>query len=251
MTDDERERPDDAALVVVPARPGPVTVLASTSTRERDDLDELIDDFFPDVEGGPGTFDAVLGVVGIGLLTWAVFAGGPTVALVVGAIALALGCVLPLRSAWRRMRRVRRDRVNAGLLNAGIPLNVSSDLSARLVASHENVVGLVATADPGIAFPALAATHGALVEVASLLRGRVPMSPEETEYVEKRVVAVSALEQELAAHLRSVTAAAAGDTDIDSVYLLDARNELEALTAFNSVTQVDDVIADLRARRGD
>lgn len=235
----------------MPARPGPVTTLAAKSRRDRDDLDDLIDDFFPDVEGGPGTFDAGLGVVGIGLLAWAVFANGPTWALVVGAIAVGLGCVLPIRSAWRSMRRVRSDRAKAGLLNEGIPLNVSSDLNARLVASHENVVVLVATADPGIGFPALAATHGALVEVASLLRGRVPMSSDEREYVEKRVVAVNALEEELAAHLRTAPAAAAGETDTDSGYLLDARNEIEALAPFTSITQVDDVIADLRARRGD
>lgn len=250
MSDDETERPDEASLVVVPARPGPVTVLASSSARERDDLDELIDDFFPDVEGGPGAFDVVLGVVGVGLLAWAIFAEGPTAALVVGAIALGLGCVLPLRSAWRRVRRVRRDRGMTRLLNAGIPLNLSSDLSSRLVASHENVVGLVAAADPEIGFPALAATHGALVEVASLLRGRVPMSDEEMDYVSARVDAVTALEHELVAHFRAAAPEGA-QPDTDAAYLLEARKELEALTPFNSVTQVDDVIADLRARRNE
>ena len=48
-------------FVVVPHRPGPLISLGERrSQRGRDDLDEIIDDFLPEVEERPGWFDAAL-----------------------------------------------------------------------------------------------------------------------------------------------------------------------------------------------
>ena len=54
-SDDRGVAPDRRNFVVVPHRPGPLLSLdTGRSQRARDDLDELIDDLFPDVDERPG-----------------------------------------------------------------------------------------------------------------------------------------------------------------------------------------------------
>jgi hypothetical protein len=91
--------------IVVPHAPGPL-VRPDAARRDRDDLDDVIDELFPDTDEPPGWFDAGLLGVAAALIGWAL-AGGPGWALVVGVVCLALGVVLPVRWLWRRARARR------------------------------------------------------------------------------------------------------------------------------------------------
>lgn len=99
---------DLQASVVVPARPGPLVALRDLD-RGRDDLDELIDEVFVESDDrGPGPVDAVLVVGGAGAIIAGRAASLPTVVTVCGAVAVALGAVLPVRSLWRSGGPARR-----------------------------------------------------------------------------------------------------------------------------------------------
>ena len=169
-SDDRGVAPGRRNFVVVPHRPGPLLSLdTGRSQRARDDLDELIDDLFPDVDERPGWFDAVLVVVGAGLLAWAWTGEPPGVVTVLGVVALALGCILPMRAAWRRARRRREHRRRNGLLEQGVPIDVSSPSAAALVSAYEDLLRLANRSGSEFGDPAISAAHDALREVASLL----------------------------------------------------------------------------------
>lgn len=183
-------------IVVVPHRPGPLISLeTSRSQRGHDDLDELVDSLFPKVEEGPGWFDAILAIGGAGLLVWAWIGTAPGIVTVVGVAALALGCILPIRSAWRRAHQQRERRRREGLLQQGVPLDVSTPGTAALVDEYEMLLGLATGPGHGRGFddPAISAAHSALLEVASLLKGRAPSSERQVDYVDKRTAALAAL----------------------------------------------------------
>ena len=70
---DEGRDPDqqrrDTPLVFVPVRPGPVIDPRDQAEgRERDDLDDLVDELFPEVDGEPGLFDVGLLIVGAAMV---------------------------------------------------------------------------------------------------------------------------------------------------------------------------------------
>jgi hypothetical protein len=242
--------PDRRDFVVVPLRPGPLIALdTSRSQRGRDDLDELIDDLFPDVDERPGWFDAALAVVGAGLLAWAWMGEAPAVATVVGVIALALGCMLPIRAAWRRARERREHRRREGLLEQGVPIDVSSPAVAALVGAYEALLSLAKRSGPELGDPAISAAHGALLEVASLLKGRSPTSERELAYVNQRAAAVA----ELVGALGELSIGSASSHDdpsaIDPDALIEAREELDQIAPFNSVTRLEELIAQARTQR--
>ncbi|MGH9280493.1 MAG: hypothetical protein ACRD12_20665 [Acidimicrobiales bacterium] len=163
--------PERRELVVVPHRPGPVIPLDDPSgARKPDELDELIDDLLPDTDERAGWLDAALLVLGAGLLAWAAVGDPPAFVVAVAVVALALGCILPMRAAWRGVRR-RRDRRT---LAKGLPLDVAAPVVRRLVDAYEAVRGFAT--DPAVGAAALSAAHGALMEVATLLDGRAPVS---------------------------------------------------------------------------
>lgn len=232
----------DDRLVVVPHSPGPLVPL-DRPERGRDDLDELIDDLFPDTDEGPGSFDAALVAVGLGLVGWRL-AGGPTAALVGGVVALALGCILPVRwlaqRVQRRLRRRRRDAIAA----TGVLLHVSHPVTARLVHAYDDLAettGSTASAEA-------AAAHGALLEVATLLRGRAPGSDREREYAAERAAAIEGLGA--AVRLRREPPAGGGEPDgPDPGLLIEARGELDALTGRNALTHLDELTAEARQAR--
>jgi hypothetical protein len=229
-------------LVVVPAVPGPVIAVDPHGAgRSRDDLDDLIDDLLPDTDERPGWFDAGLLVVGITLLAVGLVAGVPAFFVVVGVAALTLGCVLPLRTAWRRVDGGRRTRRRSGLLAAGVPFDISSPTTNRLVSAYETLLALDgARADGG---PAVAAAHGALLEAATLLGGRTPESARERDYVESRAAAVEAL-------VEALTPSVAEDaTAVDAATLVEARAEVEGIAGLNSVTRLEELAEEARSRR--
>ena len=73
---------DPSSVVIVPSRPGPLESLGG-SERNRDEVDELLDDMFgePD-ERGPGVADAVLVVGGAGAVVGGLAASLPGVVVV-------------------------------------------------------------------------------------------------------------------------------------------------------------------------
>jgi hypothetical protein len=226
----------DAGIVVVPHTPGPL-VGPGTATR-RDGLDDLIDELLPDTDEGPGPMDAALVAGGAALVGWSVIGSPPVAATVAGLAAVGLGCILPVRSAWRWFARRRRQAAGAG----GLPLRIDHPALARLAAAYESLGGLAATTEP-----ARTAAHGAVLEVASLLDGRTPASDAENRYVGARVAAV----ENLAEALRAVEAR--GPTPggeppaVAPDLVVEAREELDALGA-SALSRLDDVTAEIRAR---
>jgi hypothetical protein len=253
VADQGGDATDDPTTVVVPVRPGPVLRLRAAGPgrrRGRDDLDELIDDLLPDVEDGPGRADAALVIAGAALVAWGTVGSGPPAALVGGAVAVGLGCVLPARSLWRAAGRRRRQRRRRALLGAGVALDVSTRAPARLVAAYELLLDRTGRLDPDIAGASVAAAHGALSEVASLLSGRPPSPGRELDYVEERAVAIERLAAALAPAPGEGVAAPGEASPAGTATVVDARDELDGLTGASTVTRLDDLAAEARARDG-
>lgn len=220
----------DEGIIVVPRAPGPVL---RPGQRDKDGLDDLIDELLPDTDEGPGPVDAALVAGGGALVAWSAVGSPPVAATVAGALALGLGCILPLRSGWRWLAGRRRGTA------AGIPLRVDHHLLGRLVAAYEELDRVPATTGA-----ARAAAHGALLEVATLLGGRAPASDGETRYVGARTTAV----EELVAALREVGAAAVEAPAVAPELVVEAREELDALGGVSALSRLDDVTAEIRSR---
>ena len=207
---------DGTEQVVVPLAPGPLRPVRPAA---RDDLDELIDEMLPDTNEGPGRFDGLLLVAGGGLLAWGTGLGGPEVATVFGALALGLGCILPARWVWRSMAR-RRSRAEIMTLDLG------DSETRRLADAYERVRALVnadAAGPSSLAGAGLTAAHAALVEVATLLRGRPPAHEAERQYVSERAEAIDRFSSSLTHQ---------------SLPLLEARRELEELGGTSSLKRL-------------
>ena len=234
-------------VVIVPPSPGPLVRpdAARTGRRNRDGLDDLIDELLPDTEESPGLTDAALIAGGGALVGWSVLGSPPVAATVTGMVVVGLGCILPARAGWRRVTGRRRSRRRAALLAGGVPLHVDDPTLARLVAAYESLDGLPVTTEA-----ARAAAHGAVLEVASLLMGRRPASDAERRYLLARTVAV----EELVRALEEIVPAASGrgrpseePVAIAPHLVVEAREELDALGGVSALSRLDDVTADVRA----
>jgi hypothetical protein len=219
--------------IVVPHAPGPL-VRPDAPRRDRDELDEVIDELFPDSDEGPGWFDAGLLAAGAALVGWALAGGGPGWALVVGLGCLALGVVLPARWLWRRAQRAREVR-----RSVGVPLPGDDPAVARLVRAYDDLGELVS----GDADPARIAAHGALLEVATLLDGRRADTAAEREYVANRAAAL----EDLVGALRSRPAVTEPGR-LDPSLVAQARDELDALTGGGALGRLTELIAEARHR---
>lgn len=240
----------EAGFVVVPDRPGQLLRPTTAPARPRDDLDEVIDELLPSVDGGPGAFDAVLVAAGLALLAWAALAGGPSWALAVGIISLGLGVVLPVRAAARAARDRRRRRGHQALAAQGTPLDASTPVVGRLVAAHDRLVATAAAAPPDLAGTALGAAHDATLEVAALLGGRPPNPGPEASYVAARAEAVEDLAEALAGY-RPSGDPALDDLVIDPDLRVRAYEELDALGGPTSLSRLEDVRNDPRLPRSE
>lgn len=159
-SDNEGPNAVQREIVIVPRVPGPlVSFNVMRSRRQRDDLDELIDELLPDVGDRPGWFDAGLVLLGAGLLVWAVVGNPPTIVLALAIITLALGCILPIRTAWRRVRQRGQQHRRDALLANGVAIDVSSPVARRLVQAYDIVLRF--GTGGGIGAPAAAAAHSA------------------------------------------------------------------------------------------
>jgi hypothetical protein len=239
-------------LMVVPNSPGPLIALPEDRRRHKDDLDDLIDELLPDVEERSGWFDAGLLILGAVLVVWALVGRPPPIVAVLGVLSLGLGCVLPLRGGWRRVEQRRRRRRRDGLLTKGHPIETSSPSTSRLVRAYEDLLGVkcggrheLGDVDPS----ALAAAHGALLEVASLLGGRAPQSGREAEYVEKRAVAIEALTQALReSRARDGDSGHEPQVELEPGTLVEAREELDQVAGFSSISRLDELTEEARIR---
>lgn len=198
MREDEQGEPcAGRALVVVPMRPGPLLDLPTEIPRQRDELDELLDDVFGEpTREGPGLLDIVLITGGFALAVAAELAHLSMAVAVLGATMAGLGLVLPARALWqRRARRRAKHRVDE-VLQQGLPLNLGDPATTQLAAIYQRVVELSAATD-AVGADALEAAHLAMVEVADLVGGRPPRGAAEKEYVLTRVRALENLAQVL------------------------------------------------------
>jgi hypothetical protein len=246
MADALRRAPEDArdghAIVVVPGVPGPLIELGKVNRRSRDDLDELIDELLPDSDDGPGWFDLGLIGAGVGMIGWGVV--GPRLALFFGIAALVLGCVLPIRSGWRRIERSRDARRRSAALAGGVPMTMADPVTARLVRAYEAIIGA------GVGRSAVAAAHSAVLEVASLLRGRAPASDGERAYVTERAKAIEDLAEALHERQSAATDVAPAAGDVDPAVELKVRQELEMIGGVNSLAWLKEVTDEVRTSRG-
>jgi hypothetical protein len=238
-------------VVVVPRRPGRVIHLdGDRSRRERDDLDELIDDLLPDVDEEPGWFDVGLLLVGGGLLLWPWVGDVEPIVGVFGVVMLCLGCVLPIRTGWRHAGRRRAHSRRDALINRGVVLDISSPSVAALVRAYDDLFRVAGGSSPWVGGQATPAAHVALMEVASLLGGHPPRSERQRAFVEKRARAVADLCDALR-ELPSAPKAAPGDPlPIEPDVLIETWEGLDRISPFNSVTRIEAIIEEARARRG-
>jgi hypothetical protein len=237
---------DDGDLVVVPTRPGPLIRPRGPARRSRDDLDELVDELFPDTAEGPGRTDAVLLAAGCVLVAWGLLTGVPAL-LVVGGISAVLGLILPLRAAWRRAAGRLDQRRQTALSRRGTPLWVGDPVLQRLVASYDQVVVAAGDLPADLAGSVVATAHGAVADVATLLAGRTylsALSDQERSYATTRAMALRDLEVALAEHRQPSRRA----PDPPSGTVVEARDEVDQLAGTSSVTRLTEIAAEVRAR---
>jgi hypothetical protein len=233
---------DPASTVVVPVRPGPAVPLSSLD-RERDELDDALDDVFGEPDGaGAGPFDAVLLLGGAAAIIAGLTALVPAWVIVVGIIAFALGSVLPLRTFWRRRAGARRAARQQRAIGDGVVVRIDHPAVVDLLAAHQRCLDAAAGLAAWRRVQVDAVAHAALLEAATLLDGHPPLTPAEVDYVEARVAALRRLAD-------AVTDPAVGDGDPDGLARqarADARVEVERAAG----SAVDDADALVRALRG-
>jgi hypothetical protein len=190
---DETGTARHAELLVVPYRPGALIELPSS--RQRDEIDDVLDDLFGEApRQAPGPFDAVLVLGGAALVVTTLVTDLPGWLTAVGLAALGFGLILPLHHAWTRTVRARALRRGRQVLGQGTPLDVSRPATRRLANAYRR---LERSAGSELGSEALESAHLALVEVAGLLRGRPPQSPGELRYVAERTEAIAGLADRL------------------------------------------------------
>ena len=240
-------------LVVVPRRAGLVAELEPERRRTPDELDQLIDELFGEATTEPpGAFDAMLLGGGGALVGFAVLTNDTGAAMPLGIASVVLGSALPGRSLLRRLRSRREATRARRAIGDGVVLATGHSSSDELLEAHRRLLAAAAGPAGGDsqsvtleASEAVAAAHLALIEVATLLGGRLPATASETEYVDRRTEAIRAiawkLERAERARRTAVEAArrAAADEDADRTEaLLRAREELEAETQLGALGQL-------------
>jgi len=230
---------DPESAVVVPAKPGPLVRLSKLD-QGPDEVDEILDELLgePD-DRGPGLADAVMVLGGISAIGAAQIIELPGFVLVGGVIAAGLGAALPLRSGWQRIRSAHQSRRLQGLIGDGTILRVDHTATAQLHAAHRQLVDTASSMAPESRLRVDEIAHGAVVEVASLLDGSIPVDPAEIRYVEARTKALSDL---------AATIANAGDDkglSEDRRAYVEARDEVEQITGNSSLTQAADLANEL------
>lgn len=233
---------DPAVMVVVPVAPGPLRRLTDVDPG-RDDVDDALDELFgaPD-DRGPGVADAVLVIGGAGAVVAGQLAELPTAVTVVGALAAALGVILPARSIWRGMSSRRRSRRIGSIVRDGVLMRTDHEQLARIVAGHDRLTALAGDGERADRVRSVA--HVAAYEVAVLLEARVPVTAAEREYVAARVAGLEAV----AVALTDPALRPADEAERRA--RVEARHEVEAISGASALTEAADLLRDLRDGRG-
>jgi hypothetical protein len=219
-------------VVVVPRSPGALVDLeAALAPRERDEIDDAIDELFgPDPGGSVGKTDVVLLVLGVALLVWSVVSlHSPGLAVVGGLVAL-LGVVLPIRAIWRKASQSRSARRRRALENRGVPMTVSDPRTRDLANAYTDLLAAADEQAAPLQAESVSAAHLALIEAAELVGETGPANASEVEYVERRVEAIRAVTAELrrhAAERETVDAALAGERSLQRAARAAAGEELD------------------------
>ena len=241
-------------IVVVPRTPGPLRLLDDAGAARGDDLDVMIDEVFgPSTDEGPGLFDVVLVLGGLALVAWSWLSGGAGPWFIIGVTAIVLGVALPARSLVRATRERRIVRRQRRVLRAGHALDASDATVGALVGSYDSLQHAATLPGVPVGSAAVEAGHAALLEVASLLDGRPPLSDEEREYVERRTKAIRDLTAQIVRGSRAwQRARMRDDTDVTegarerAAAVARAREELEAGTGVGAVDELERLRTHLR-----
>jgi len=245
-------------LVVVPRTAGPLRPLDTrrgNAGNAGDDLDVLIDEVFgPSTDEGPGPFDAALVAAGLVLVAWTLLAGGSGPWIGIGIVAIMLGVALPARSAFRAARARRMARREERALHTGLALDVCDPSVGTLAGSYDALVH--AAGLPGVTTgrEVIDAGHAAVLEVASLLGGRPPLTDEERAYVDRRTQAIRDLTAQLSRTNRVWRRGrmrdpedATQDARERAAAVARARQELESATGTGAVEELERLRTSLSA----
>ena len=227
------------STVVVPAQPGPLVALSDLDHR-RDDIDDVLDDMFgaPD-ERGPGPVDAVLLIGGAVAIVGGALASWPTLVVVGGLGAVALGVVLPLRSALQHLAVRRRRRRLSARVGHGALLRTDHPATAALVAAHAALWAATDALAPSPRDRVRAVAADSAHEVASLLGGRAPVTLEEIAYVQARA-------QSLVGLATTLADPRVGDGEAERRRaLVEARHEVEQIGGGSSLTDAAELTRQL------
>jgi len=233
-----------ARFLVVPPDPGPLRSLVRPA-RDRDELDDLVDDLFGEPsDERPGAFDIGLVVAGVAGVGWAILGGGVG-PLVLGVVLLALGLALPAQRMARSVGERRRSADRRRTIGDGTLLDVTDPEVTRLTSAYAGLLPLRDDARAPLAGPAVTAAHLALMEVATLLEGQPPSDEASRGYVRRRAEAIerttAQLRDGVAAALAAEAAVAAPDDSAERIWAaarLKAREDLEVVHRIGSVDQL-------------
>jgi hypothetical protein len=150
-----------------------------------------------------------------GLILWSALSLHAPLVYVLGALALTLGTILPLRSIARGMGTRRTERRRAALTSGGLPLDVGTPETRELATAYDSLLGACKLPDAPLAVEARSAAHAALVETAVLLDGKAPATPDETAYVRKRVEAIRALADAVERQSQQAQLERAGEDEVE------------------------------------
>ena len=207
-------------LVLVPRSPGLLIDLAP-AVAERDDLDDVLDELFGEAPTeGPGVADIALVVVGLAGLAFGLTGLLDTWATVLGALALLLGLVLPVRALAAGVSRRRAARELSAALDSGTPLDTSDERVVSLVEAYSALLAETDLDGPSRG-DSRDLAHQTVLEVATLLRGRRPEGEAEGGFVRSRTRALHGLTSDLA---RARQDSAPFDAAVEAVDRIDEVN---------------------------
>ncbi len=240
--------------ILVPRTPGRLLPVDQRAHRQRDDLDQMVDELFGEpTEERPGRLDAALVILGLAVLGWGLISGQSSDVFFLGSAVILLGLVLPLRSVRQRIRSRKAARAEDALQARHDVLDAADPTVLDLTTSYAELAA--ASSLPGVSHgsEALAAGHQAVAEVASLLEGRSPVVPAEVEYVRKRTDAVRRLTSELQrSHQASLESERLrlGEEEqkhrLRALAMAAARGEIHAVDPADSLDELDSLTQRLR-----
>jgi len=161
-------------------------------------LDDLFGSEGNDVQAGK--FDIGLVIVGIGLIVLYLFGVAGSVVAALGIVSIALGLILPARAIVHRFKERRAAAQVNEVFRTRTALNIGHPVTDELAAAYGRALALHAVP---LGHDVAEAAHAAVVEVAHALRGRVPGTDSEIEYVRERT---STIDQARRQGRRSATA---------------------------------------------